>query len=68
LGVVLSRWFTTWVVSISHPERFRLPDDVSAQRLAFAVLVTLVAAAVSGFLVRRRLDHLDLVAVLKTRE
>jgi hypothetical protein len=27
-----------------------------------------VAAAVSGFAVRRRLDHLDLVAVLKTRE
>ena len=27
--------------SISHPERFRLPGDVSSQRLAFAVLVTL---------------------------
>lgn len=68
LGVLLSRWFTSWVVSISHPERFRLPDDVSPQRLAFAVLVTVLAAAVSGLLVRRKLDHLDLVAVLKTRE
>ncbi|HEX6433593.1 MAG TPA: ABC transporter permease, partial [Gemmatimonadales bacterium] len=68
LGIVLSRWFTAGVVSISHPERFRLPSDVSAERLAFAVLVALLAAAVSGLLVRRKLDHLDLVAVLKTRE
>jgi putative ABC transport system permease protein len=68
LGVVLSRWFTAWVVSISHPERFRLPGEVSSQRLAFAVLVTLVAAVLSGLLVRHRLDHLNLVAVLKTRE
>jgi putative ABC transport system permease protein len=68
LGVLLSRWFTSWVVSISHPERFRLPDDVSSQRLAFAVLVTVLSAVVSGLLVRRKLDHLDLVAVLKTRE
>ena len=68
LGVVLSRWFTHWVVSMSHPERFRLPDDVSAQRLAYAVLVAVLAALVSGLLVRRKLDHLDLVAVLKTRE
>lgn len=68
LGVLLSRWFTSWVVSISHPERFRLPDDVTPQRLAFAILITILSAAVSGLLVRRKLDHLDLVAVLKTRE
>jgi len=30
--------------------------------------VIVVAAAASGLLVRRRLDRLDLVAVLKTRE
>jgi putative ABC transport system permease protein len=68
LGVVLSHWFTSWVVSMSHPERFRLPGDLSIQRLAFAVLVTVLAAAASGLLVRHKLDHLDLVGVLKTRE
>jgi putative ABC transport system permease protein len=41
---------------------------VSAQRLAFAVLVAIIAAAVSALLVRHKLDHLNLVAVLKTRE
>jgi putative ABC transport system permease protein len=53
---------------MTHPERFRLPGDLSIQRLAFAVLVTVLAAAASGLLVRHKLDHLDLVGVLKTRE
>jgi putative ABC transport system permease protein len=68
MGVVLSRWFTTWVVNMSHPERFRLPGDVSARSMAFAILVALAASAMSGLLVRRQLDHLDLIGVLKTRE
>jgi len=33
-----------------------------------AAAVVLVSAAVSGLIVRHRLDHLDLVEVLKTRE
>ena len=68
LGLLLSHWFTNWVVTISHPERFRLPSDVTPQRLAYALLVTIAAAVVSALLVRRNLDHLDLIAVLKTRE
>ena len=68
LGVVLSRWFTDWVVSLSHPERFRLSPDVTLSRLAFAVLATVLATLASGLLVRRKLDRLDLIGVLKTRE
>lgn len=68
LGVLLSHWFTDWVVSLSHPERFRLSPDVSAHRLAFSALATVLAALASGLLVRRKLDRLDLIAVLKTRE
>jgi hypothetical protein len=30
--------------------------------------VVLLSAAISGLIVRRRVDHLDLVAVLKTKE
>jgi hypothetical protein len=30
--------------------------------------VVLVSATISGLIVRRRVDHLDLVAVLKIRE
>jgi putative ABC transport system permease protein len=41
---------------------------VSAHRLAFSALATVLAALASGLLVRRKLDRLDLIAVLKTRE
>jgi putative ABC transport system permease protein len=35
---------------------------------SFSAAVVLVSAAISGLIVRRKVDHLDLVAVLKTRE
>jgi len=41
---------------------------VSSRTYGFALFVTLFAALGSGLLVRRRLDRLDLVEVLKTRE
>jgi putative ABC transport system permease protein len=50
------------------PERYRLPVTLEPGTYAYAVVVVLVAAAVSALLVRRRLDHLDLIGVLKTRE
>jgi putative ABC transport system permease protein len=50
------------------PEQYRLPVVLSPATYAFAVGVVLLASAVSALLVRRRLDRLDLIAVLKTRE
>jgi putative ABC transport system permease protein len=41
---------------------------VSNRTYAWASLVVIAASAISGLLVRRNLDHLDLVAVLKSRE
>jgi putative ABC transport system permease protein len=49
-------------------ELFRIPLVLQADTYALAATVVLVSAAVSGLVVRRRVDHLDLVAVLKTRE
>jgi putative ABC transport system permease protein len=49
-------------------ELFRLPLVVTKHTYAFAFLVVIIAALISGLIVRRRLDHLDLIAVLKTRE
>lgn len=58
-----------WVtMSSTDPELFRFPVIVSAQTYAFAISVTLIAALLSALLVRHRLDHLDLIAVLETRE
>ena len=46
----------------------RLPLVVSAKTYAFAFLTIAAAAIVSGLVVRRRIDRMDLVSVLKTRE
>ncbi len=49
-------------------EVYRLPLLITPQNAAWSSLTVIVAAALSGLAVRRRLDHLDLGAVLKTRE
>lgn len=49
-------------------ELFRLPLIISSRTYAFAIVVILTAAVGSAFLIRRRIERLDLVAVLKTRE
>jgi putative ABC transport system permease protein len=58
-----------WLMAVRFAsELFRIPLVVSTTTLAFALLTMLAAAAASALLVRRRIDRLDLVAVLKTRE
>jgi putative ABC transport system permease protein len=47
---------------------FRMPLVVSGRTYLYAFLTVAAAAAASGLAVRRRLDRLDLVEVLKTRE
>lgn len=49
-------------------ELVRFPLVVSAKTYVLAFLVVALSAFLSGYLVRWRLRHLDLVAVLKTRE
>ncbi len=68
VGSVLGYQLCAWMAGMYQWELFRLPLVVTAETYAFAVCVILAAAAASGLLVRRRLDRLDLVEVLKTRE
>lgn len=49
-------------------ELYRFPTVISRQAFATAGLTVVLAALVSGLAVRRQLDRLDLIAVLKTRE
>jgi putative ABC transport system permease protein len=60
LGALILRAFKT--------ELYRIPMAIQLETLGLAVLIILAATVFSAFLVRRRLDHLDLIAVLKTRE
>ncbi len=49
-------------------DNLRIPLVVDPSTYGMAVLAVVTAAAVSALIVRRRIDRLDLVAVLKTRE
>ena len=49
-------------------ELFRVPVVLVPQTYAFAAAVVLVSALLSGLAVRRRLDQLDMIAVLKAAE
>ncbi len=56
------------LVAAFNTELYRFPVVVTPRTYGYAATAVLTAAAASGLAVRRRLDHLDLVAVLKTRE
>jgi putative ABC transport system permease protein len=68
LGLGLGYGLAAMMVAAFDSELYRFPLAISAQSYAVAALVMLLTASVSGLLVRRRLDHLDLVEVLKGRE
>jgi putative ABC transport system permease protein len=59
----------SWLMSKGlENELYRIPLVVSDRSRAIASLVVAGAAFLSALVVRRRIDRLDLVAVLKTRE
>jgi putative ABC transport system permease protein len=68
LGLVIGAWMADAMMSMTDPEQYRLPVDLSSLTFAYASGVTIVSGAVSALLVRRKLDKLDLIGVLKTRE
>jgi putative ABC transport system permease protein len=49
-------------------ELYRVPLVVNREVFAWSSLVVFAAAAVSGLVVRKRIDRLDMIEVLKTRE
>jgi putative ABC transport system permease protein len=67
-GLLLGWAFAKILVVSVQSEVYRLPLIVTPQNAAWSSLTIVLASALSGLAVRRRLDHLDLVAVLKIRE
>ena len=68
VGAVIGYGLGQIIMRAFNNEVYRLSFVTSAATIAWSFLIVMTAAAVSGLLVRRRLDRLDLVAVLKTRE
>lgn len=69
LGMLLGYGLAAFVIELSYDtELFRIPLVISRGTYAFAALVTLMAVTASSWIVRRMLDRLDLLAVLKAPE
>jgi len=68
LGWILGYLFSWSVVRGFESDLFRIPFVVNRSTFALASLVVLAVATLSALIVRRRIDSLDLVRVLKTRD
>jgi putative ABC transport system permease protein len=68
VGCFIGYGFSAAMVSGFESEMYRIPLVIRPGSYARAAIVTGLAAAASGLLVRRRLDQLDLVEVLKSHE
>jgi putative ABC transport system permease protein len=68
LGALFGYSLSAAIVYSIDSEVYRFPLYVSRQAVAISCLGIVAASVVSGLMVRRQLDQLDLVAVLKIRE
>jgi putative ABC transport system permease protein len=68
VGGLLGYGLATWIAQALDSEVYRFPLVVSRAAMAWAFLTVIAATLISALIVRRRLDTLDLVAVLKIRE
>jgi putative ABC transport system permease protein len=67
-GLVMGYWFA-WILTLFlDQEVFRFPFVIANSTFGLAAGAVLAASIGSALLVRRRLDELDLIAVLKSRE
>jgi putative ABC transport system permease protein len=67
-GLVMGYFFAMFLSLFFEQEVFRFPFVIENSTYGLAAGVVLTASIVSALFVRRRLDHLDLIAVLKSRE
>ena len=68
LGCLIGYWLSSLVAGAIETDAYRIPFVADPRTFITAGAIIFIAAAASGLAVRRRLDHFDLVAVLKTRE
>ncbi len=68
IGLMLSQGVVTLIARFHSNESFQIPGVIGPRTYVIAVAIVVAAAAASAYIVRRRVDRLDLVAVLKTRD
>ncbi|HOW57328.1 MAG TPA: ABC transporter permease, partial [Smithellaceae bacterium] len=68
LGFFIGKALCNYIAVALQSELFRVPMVITDTTYSLAASVVLISATISGLIVRNKLDHLDLVEVLKTRE
>jgi putative ABC transport system permease protein len=68
LGLLIGYGFAAAIIPLTNSEMFRIPLVISSDTYAMAAMTIVIATTISALVVRRRLDQLNLVEVLKTRE
>jgi putative ABC transport system permease protein len=68
IGYLMGYGLAAAIVVSLDTELFRIPLVIDPETYGMGGLVVLVAGAISALAVRRRLDRLDLIGVLKSRE
>lgn len=68
IGLGLGAILSTLSAQSLQTEMYQIPVVLGSDTFALAATIVLVAAIISALLMRRRLNKLDLTAVLKTRE
>ncbi|MCG8505082.1 MAG: FtsX-like permease family protein, partial [Sphingomonadales bacterium] len=68
VGWMVGYGLGTMVSAALETDLYRIPFVILPRSYLMSALVVIVAAIVSGFLVKRRLDKMNIVDVLKTRE
>jgi putative ABC transport system permease protein len=67
-GFIIGRAICAFIAESFKTDIMRIPLVLKPDTYAFAALIILASALISGLIVRRKLDHLDLIGVLKTKE
>jgi putative ABC transport system permease protein len=68
LGFLIGYWLCGYIANALASDLFRVPLIIEAKTYSLSAAVIFISASVSSLIVRHKLDHLDLVEVLKTRE
>jgi len=68
LGMVMGYGLVILIADLTQSDQFYFPVVIQPRTYAIAGLAVLVSALASALVVRRRIDRLDMVAALKTRE
>ena len=68
IGLIFGYWLARMILALTHAETVEIPLVILPSTYLYATTVIVAAGVISAMIVRHRVDHLDMVGVLKTRE